>query len=95
MLVPLFHSCSCPRHRISDHWFLKQGAGTITFHSRWWQSPSFPRDLLRDCKSVRKGLLMHSKVMYIRPHDAPVRSTDSGGRCYAYVGSANLSESAW
>ena len=36
--------------------------GTICFQSKWHDSPTFPRHLLRDCKSTRRGLLMHSKV---------------------------------
>lgn len=36
--------------------------GTICFQSKWYKSPNFPRGLLRDCKSRRKGLLMHNKV---------------------------------
>ncbi|KAH6850249.1 tyrosyl-DNA phosphodiesterase-domain-containing protein [Chaetomium sp. MPI-CAGE-AT-0009] len=69
----------------------KDGAGTICFQPNWWQAATFPRQLLRDCKSVRPGVLMHSKIIYIRPNDPDIRS----GRCLAYVGSANLSESAW
>ena len=37
-------------------------AGTICFQSKWYNSPTFPRQALRDCKSVRTGLLMHNKV---------------------------------
>ena len=37
-------------------------AGTICFKSKWYNSPSFPREVLRDCKSVRPGMLMHNKV---------------------------------
>jgi hypothetical protein len=42
-------------------------------------------------------MLMHGKVMYVRPHDATssASSASSAARCFAYVGSANLSESAW
>lgn len=36
--------------------------GTICFQSKWYNSLSFPRGLLRDCRSRRKGLLMHNKV---------------------------------
>lgn len=36
--------------------------GTICFQSKWYDSPTFPRHLLRDCKSQRKGMLMHNKV---------------------------------
>ena len=41
-------------------------AGTICFRSNWYNSPSFPREVLRDCKSVRPGMLMHNKVQYTR-----------------------------
>ena len=36
--------------------------GTICFQSKWYTSPGFPKELMRDCKSVRKGMLMHNKV---------------------------------
>lgn len=36
--------------------------GTICFQSKWFLGPEFPRELMRDCKSVRRGLLMHNKV---------------------------------
>jgi hypothetical protein len=39
---------------------------------------------MRDCKSIRPGMLMHSKMLFVR-----------GARAWAYIGSANLSESAW
>lgn len=38
------------------------GAGTICFQSKWYNSPVFPRQAMRDCKSTRNGLLMHNKV---------------------------------
>ena len=37
-------------------------AGTICFRSKWYNSTSFPREIMRDCKSVRPGMLMHNKV---------------------------------
>ena len=37
-------------------------AGTICFQSKWYDLPSFPREIMRDCKSVRSGMLMHNKV---------------------------------
>ena len=37
--------------------------GTICFQSKWYTSPTFPRELLRDCRSVREGMLMHNKVV--------------------------------
>lgn len=36
--------------------------GTICFSSKWYDSPTFPRELMRDCSSTRPGLLMHNKV---------------------------------
>lgn len=36
--------------------------GTICFQQKWYNAPSFPKTLLRDCKSQRRGLLMHNKV---------------------------------
>lgn len=42
-------------------------AGTICFQSKWYKSPSFPREILRDCKSVRPGMLMHNKVWFECP----------------------------
>jgi len=37
-------------------------AGTICFSTTWWQSSRFPKGNMRDCVSVRDGLLMHNKV---------------------------------
>ncbi|KAL2000358.1 hypothetical protein VTN02DRAFT_3220 [Thermoascus thermophilus] len=70
-------------------------AGTICFQSQWYEGPKFPRQVLRDCVSRRPGLLMHNKMLFARPEE-PIRLPD-GSRCraWAYVGSANLSESAW
>ncbi|TVY28988.1 Tyrosyl-DNA phosphodiesterase [Lachnellula hyalina] len=68
----------------------KDAGGTICFQSNWYNSNSFPRSLLRDSKSQRDGLLMHNKMIFVRPHEA-IR----GHVAWAYVGSANLSESAW
>ena len=39
-------------------------AGTICFQSKWYNSPTFPSQVMRDCKSTRAGLLMHSKVRH-------------------------------
>ncbi|KAJ9150887.1 Ubiquitin interaction domain-containing protein [Pleurostoma richardsiae] len=69
----------------------KTGAGTICLQARWWSSPTFPREILRDCKNVRPGLLLHSKLIFVR------RIPTDANQCvgWAYLGSANLSESAW
>jgi hypothetical protein len=69
-----------------------QGAGTICFQPKFWASSSFPRALMRDCKSQRKGLLMHSKMIFVRPENADLQDNVA---CWAYLGSHNLSESAW
>ncbi|RDA87282.1 hypothetical protein CP532_1318 [Ophiocordyceps camponoti-leonardi (nom. inval.)] len=53
--------------------------------SRWWRSSDFPTELVRDCVNTREGLLMHTKMVLVRGQR----------RAWAYVGSANLSESAW
>ena len=37
-------------------------AGPICFSSKWYNAPTFPRQVLRDCESTRDGLLMHNKV---------------------------------
>ncbi|KAI4124280.1 MAG: hypothetical protein LQ338_004900 [Usnochroma carphineum] len=70
-----------------------ESGGTICFQRKWWESPTFPRDLMRDCKSRRKGMLMHNKIMYVYPRST--MSTRSASKTWAYVGSANCSESAW
>ena len=62
------------------------GAGTICIQPSYYNNPKFPRRLMRDCKSVQPGMLMHNKILYVRP---------DGGQAWAYVGSANCSESAW
>ncbi|KAL8303793.1 hypothetical protein RB597_004822 [Gaeumannomyces tritici] len=64
----------------------RNSAGTTCLQSRWWNLPSFPRELFRDYMNPRR-VLVHSKIIFVR---AP-----SGGASWAYVGSANLSESAW
>jgi hypothetical protein len=68
-----------------------QGAGTICFQQKYWASESFPRGLMRDCKSQREGLLLHSKMIYVRLDNPNVH----GNMAWAYLGSHNLSESAW
>ncbi|KAL2067954.1 hypothetical protein VTL71DRAFT_16052 [Oculimacula yallundae] len=65
--------------------------GTICLQAKWYDSESFPRHLMRNCKSLRLGVLMHSKMMFVRGHT----DKDDSKIAWAYVGSANLSESAW
>ncbi|KAK7213452.1 hypothetical protein V2G26_020630 [Clonostachys chloroleuca] len=72
-------------------------AGTICVQAKWWRQPKFPTDLVRDCVSSRKGLLLHTKAIFVHASsaaevgDAPSHKASA----WAYVGSANLSESAW
>ncbi|KAJ6790220.1 hypothetical protein PWT90_06669 [Aphanocladium album] len=72
----------------------RQSAGTICIQAKWWRAPTFPRELVRDCVNNREGLLMHSKIIFVRsPEGAGLIGQKSTG--WAYIGSANLSESAW
>ncbi|KAK1974850.1 ubiquitin interaction domain-containing protein [Colletotrichum cereale] len=64
----------------------RSSAGTICFQEKWWKASTFPRELLRDCQSMRSGLLLHTKAIFVRA---------CNGAAWAYMGSANLSESAW
>ncbi|KAI1174183.1 tyrosyl-DNA phosphodiesterase-domain-containing protein [Nemania sp. FL0916] len=68
----------------------KNSGGTICLQSKWWDSATFPRDLVHDCKSTRSGLLMHTKILFVH-RSCPGKLRTS----WAYLGSANLSESAW
>ncbi|KAI2923434.1 hypothetical protein CBS147320_7141 [Aspergillus niger] len=70
-------------------------AGTVCFQSKWYNGENFPRHILRDCESQRKGLLMHNKILYVRPDDPIPLSETTQCRAWAYIGSANMSESAW
>ena len=70
-------------------------AGTICFQPKWWSSPTFPKQNMRDCVSTREGLLMHSKIMYVSFPQPITGHTGAKTSGWIYVGSANLSESAW
>ncbi|KKY25471.1 putative tyrosyl-dna phosphodiesterase domain protein [Phaeomoniella chlamydospora] len=72
-----------------------QGAGTVCFQEDWWRRPDFPREIMRDCISTRPGMLMHNKIMYIRPVHKAQSTFEHALSGFAYIGSANLSESAW
>ncbi|KAL0473686.1 tyrosyl-DNA phosphodiesterase [Neurospora intermedia] len=75
---------------------IAKDAGTICFQKQWFEAPTFPREVLRDCVSTRPGMLMHNKMIFVRrteeSKNEPGKTVVSG---FAYVGSANLSESAW
>ncbi|KAK7895065.1 hypothetical protein LTR67_005804 [Exophiala xenobiotica] len=83
-----------------------RNAGTICFSNKWWAQGTFPRSNMRDCVSSREGMLMHNKLLYVRPACASASAStaasgldandaSSSHRSWVYVGSANLSESAW
>ena len=65
-------------------------AGTICLKSDWWRGPHFPRECFRNYRSKRPGVLSHNKILYARGIN------DKGQQiAWQYMGSANLSESAW
>lgn len=67
------------------------GGGTICFQPSWWEGAKFPRNLMRDCKSQRRGLLMHNKVSRFLVSDS---GSDVLSRCRS--GSQNMaSQSLW
>jgi hypothetical protein len=66
-------------------------AGTICVQRKWWEKKDFPRSYFKDYRSKREGLLSHNKTLLAR-----WTNHDSGSHfSWAYVGSANLSSSAW
>ncbi|KAK3401197.1 tyrosyl-DNA phosphodiesterase-domain-containing protein [Sordaria brevicollis] len=75
---------------------IAKDAGTICFQKQWFESPTFPREVLRDCVSTRPGMLMHNKMIFVtRTEESKDESSKKTVSGFAYVGSANLSESAW
>ncbi|KAK1236843.1 hypothetical protein MKX07_005962 [Trichoderma sp. CBMAI-0711] len=70
----------------------RNAGGTICVQAKWWRSPTFPTELVRDV-IARDRLLVHSKMIFVRRvgHDQTAQQRPG----WAYVGSANLSESAW
>lgn len=63
--------------------------GTICLQRSYFTSAKFPRSCFRNYQSKRKGLLSHNKILYARGKAASER------KAWAYIGSANMSESAW
>ncbi|KAL8826790.1 MAG: hypothetical protein Q9170_007270 [Blastenia crenularia] len=72
-----------------------ESGGTICFQKKWWHADTFPRQLMRDCKSGREGMLMHNKILFVRPKTDSASTKLSNSKAWAYIGSANCSESAW
>ncbi|KAF1810319.1 phospholipase D/nuclease [Eremomyces bilateralis CBS 781.70] len=76
--------------------------GTIFLMSKWWNADTFPKELMRDHVSRRAGILSHSKMILVRHVSVASQGDASSSRgagsidpAYLYVGSHNLSESAW
>ncbi|KAJ4370279.1 hypothetical protein N0V86_009016 [Didymella sp. IMI 355093] len=65
-------------------------AGIISLRKAHYNSPVFPVEVLRDYLSTRKGMLSHNKLLFARG-----RHVDGKPFAWVYVGSANVSESAW
>lgn len=71
-------------------------AGTICLSRKWYESSTFPRQCFRDYKSTRHGLLSHNKILYARGKKMPAQTGEKEEEAaWVYVGSANMSESAW
>ncbi|KAK5109276.1 hypothetical protein LTR62_007150 [Meristemomyces frigidus] len=70
-------------------------AGTICLSRKWWENMPFPRSVFRDYISTRSGLLSHNKLLYARGNRKLQGSAQSDDVAWVYVGSANMSESAW
>lgn len=65
-------------------------AGVISLSKTHYSSHSFPAGCLRDHVSTRKGMLSHNKLLFARGWHV-----DGRPFAWVYVGSANISESAW
>ncbi|KAL6887075.1 phospholipase D/nuclease [Trichoderma evansii] len=81
-------------HTVSNSRGGRNAGGTICVQAKWWRSPTFPRELVRDVIS-RDRLLMHSKMIFVRRRVGDSQAVIRQSPGWAYVGSANLSESAW
>ena len=73
---------------------IAHAAGTICLSRKWWEAGTFPRSCFRDYRSTRTGLLSHNKILYARGKQQGPDGSDVDV-AWAYVGSANMSESAW
>jgi hypothetical protein len=71
-------------------------AGTICLQRAWFEAATFPSEIFRDYVSTRPGMLSHSKIMCARGvSDNPTADKINSGVAWVYVGSANMSMSAW
>jgi hypothetical protein len=74
-----------------------ENAGTICIQPHYFHKPGFPKSLLRDHRSSRRGLLSHNKLLFGRGFKKSDVDEEEAKEpvAWIYVGSANLSESAW
>lgn len=70
-------------------------AGTICISRKYWESDKFPASCFRDYRSARHGLLSHNKIFYARGKQKEGADGTVKDVAWTYVGSANMSESAW
>ena len=70
-------------------------AGTICLSRKWYEAGTFPKSCFRDYRSIRTGLLSHNKILYARGKRRSCDGEVDVNVAWAYVGSANMSESAW
>ena len=68
-------------------------AGSICISRKYYENMPFPRSCFRDYVSVRSGLLSHNKILYARGKRREGLALKDVA--WVYVGSANMSESAW
>ena len=73
---------------------IARAAGTICLNRKYFEETRFPRSCFRDYRSIRKGLLSHNKILYARGKQKAADGTTKD-IAWCYVGSANMSESAW
>lgn len=64
--------------------------GIVSLTRQCYNAATFPRECLRNYDSTRRGMLSHNKLLF-------ARGIREGGNPFAwvYIGSANISESAW
>ncbi|KAE8849549.1 hypothetical protein PTNB73_10490 [Pyrenophora teres f. teres] len=65
-------------------------ANIISLSRKYYNASTFPKECLRDYVSTRRGMLSHNKLLFARG-----RRTNGKPFAWVYVGSANISESAW
>jgi hypothetical protein len=68
--------------------------GTICLQKKYFDKPDFPKSMFRDNQSKRQGMLSHNKILFARGGKSKLDES-KGTVAWAYIGSANMSESAW